>query len=453
MSKEEQNEGRVLFLEASGEVVASIATPLAKAYGDAMTARLVPQNAKTTAGGVSVYPRPFDFDLLVLAMAVNSYHDHCCQLKAKDICGAPWHVAPVNEDDQRGPDQAYRDIMAFLSRPHPEKSLGEVLTEMRRDYEGTGNGYLEVVRDSRRRPAGLEWLPSKTMWKKTDGTGWVHVVEQQVAHYRRFGDEGADKSLNEVVWLCNSTPWSDHYGMPDFFPAWSAVAVMQLVDEFNTHFFTRKGIPEYAVMLEGPWKPGSEEDIRTYFRSEIQGKFHRTMVTRLPGGQKITFEKLTADTKDASFQKLWVQKRDEILQRHDVPPMRAGVVETGSLGGNVGGPQSKQYYSTVVAPGKEQVERRLTRVIQEGFQTDRWRFAFERVDQTDRKEQAEVIGLKLERDAITINEARAEFGLDPHPDGDVFLSQLRAGTQSLLTAAEELTASLTKVLRETKEAA
>jgi PBSX family phage portal protein len=414
--------GAVSELAAHHEVVKAITDPSSRG------SRRLRQKYGVQVGGVSCASRPFDMALFAYAMTLNTYHARAVRAKVKDITGRPWVIAGESSP------AAKTIIERFFREAFGRRSFAQGMGCVWTDYEGLGNGYMEVVTDPRGEPAALEHLPATEMWVRLDGLGYVQQRGGETAHFRVWGldDEAyselpaedplaAGKPATHVIHFLRYSPWSQFYGLPAILPAWSAVCLSVLVNEYNLTFFQNNAIPDYAVILEGEVEEEAADVIRTYFRHHLKGQAHKTLVLESPSGSKIRFEKLTdSSAREGSFRLLRTDCRDEILHAHGVPPQKVGIVETGKLGGNLSSEQIREYQLSIVVPSQEEIASQMTDLIRRGFGLDGLRFEFLPADIEDRKLDAEIDQIYLQNRVLVPNEVRAKRFPDaaPLPGGD-----------------------------------
>lgn len=417
---------------------------------DGADGKVLKQQYGTPVGGVDCAVRPFDFNLYAYAATLNTYHARAARAKAKDIVGRPWSITGD------GSEGAKAAITQFFKKAFKGKTFSEGMVNVWTDYETLGNGYLEVVPNSKHKPAEFNHVPATEVWMRLDELGFVQQKQGKYAHFRAFGvdakrysdlklnDPLSDQFATSVIHFSRYSPFSPFYGVPSVMSAWSAVVLMTLVAEYNLQFFGNNAIPEYAVLLEGEWSDDAERQIQAYFRTHLKGQAHKTMVMALPTGGKVTFEKLTANSaNEASFRMLRLDCRDEILHAHGVPPHKVGIAEAGKLGGNMAGEQMEEYKNSVVIPSQETVTARLDAVIEAGFNTQDLHFAFAPYDSEDRESVARVDATYLDRNVLTPNEVKAKRfpDLPPTPGGD---EPLRGATLGDLAAVDAALGDLQK---------
>ncbi|HEX4135905.1 MAG TPA: phage portal protein [Bryobacteraceae bacterium] len=419
---------RVFVLDSSTGAIAKVNGQLAlaglagpseyfeigKALSDAPSASTGSKRLKdkygVTLGGVTCAARPFDFYLYAYATSLNTYHCRAVRAKAKDIAGGPWKITGAGGTAKRA------EIAEWVKHAFKDRSFSKGMENVWTDYEAIGNAYMEIVPDATGRPAEFAHIPSTEMWIRLDDMGFVQQKNGEYAHFRRYGIDPAKfddlkptdplraDGVSSVTHFTQYFPWSLYYGIPSIMPAWNSIVISVLLAEFNMNFFNNNAVPDYAVTLSGEWDDDADEKIRDYFKRHLKGKSHKTLVLRTPDGATIKFDKLTSDNaKEGSFRLLRTDCRDEILQAHGVPPSKAGIHETGKLGGKDGGEQNDEYKDSVVTPGRNEVTSHIDRLIVDAFDTapGDFHFEFEPYNTDDVLQDAQVDAIYLEHQVVT----------------------------------------------------
>jgi PBSX family phage portal protein len=289
--------------------------------------------------------------LLADLMERNTYHYRAVKTKAKDTVGLGWHLIPLVETPN---EQQKLNIEQLLYFPHPDQTLEEIFTQWMEDYEATGNGYVEVIRD-RGLVVGFEHIPAHTMRRHRDEVRYVQVRGNKRRWFKKIGtkeqidtmtgeiSEGLneEQQANEVIHIMNYTSSSDYYGLPDILPVLGALLGDEQREAYNIDFFENYAIPSYAVTVAGAeLDDETMNQIRQYFQKDLKENRHSTLVLSAPNplgdgpAVEFQFEKLAVDVGEASFRLYRLDNRDEVLAAHGVPPYRMGIAETGSLGGS-----------------------------------------------------------------------------------------------------------------------
>jgi len=398
-------------------------------------------------------------NILARALEINTYHYRCCRVKARETAGLGWDLKPVPGIET--PNQRQYDEVSEFFDDLPEP-ISSVFNKMMFDFESIGYGTVELVRENYSydgKPVLLTHIPSHTVRIHKDGNRYCQIrgtqkrwfkaleyekdVDYLTGQEHELGSLGEERRATELIWIVNYTPRSDYYGISDIIPALGAVHGDISRRNYNISFFDNFGVPAYAVFVTGNFEDEEELDSngnptgRTLLEAEIEEHFkelakspHSTLILSVPtkdrqGEVKIEFKPLAVETKEASFRLFRKDNRDEILSAHGVPPYRAGIAETGSLGGTTAKESTEIYKRSIIEPRQETLETLINRYIVWGaFEANDWKFKFAEIDTTDEKHDIEVLGKLFGVAAVTPNQIirhfKDRFGLEEvdHPAMD-----------------------------------
>lgn len=384
----------------------------------------------------------YNQEALARLMEINPYHYRAVKTKARDTAGIGWQLVPAKGVDEPNESQK-KELEMFFDDVNPDYTLTEIFDRTMVDYESTGNGYIEVIRDSvDEKPAGLEHIPSHTVRRHRDADRYAQKRDARHRFFKPVGtpddihmDSGqyhnpntleSDIRGNEIIHFMNYSSRSDYYGVPDVLPALGAILGDKERQEYNIQFFENHAVPAYAVTVVGA---DLDDDtismIQNFFQKDIKENRHSTLVLAAskdsedPNAQPVEFkfEALAAEVKEASFTVYRKDNRDEILSAHGVPPYRAGIAETGSLGGSTANESTEIYKTSIIEPRQQMIEDKINKyIIQEGFGITDWKFEFIEIDTKDEKHDTEMAETLFNIGALSPNEVRQRLGLDPIDD-------------------------------------
>lgn len=237
----------------------------------------------------------------------------------------------------------------------------ELFTGLGVDQECYGNAFLQTITGAGGRIAQLRRLPAITMSRYRGG------------FLQRIPLPNGDRKIvtfspDEITHLKDHSITGRQYGEPSWIGAEGMLDLTRAAVGFNAAFFKNNGMPEYAVIFEGGNPTDAQKAaVRDFFRRDFQGvgNAHRTMVLHHGEGQKVRFEKLTADMKDGDFLKLLDAARDRIVTAHGVPPRMLGIMAAGQLGG--GGEITGQMFMfehLTLAPRRDRMMGRLQPILE-----------------------------------------------------------------------------------------
>lgn len=308
-----------------------------------------------------------------------------------------------------------------------EEILMESLIKVWTDVLTIGNGYLEIGRTLGGQIGYVGHIPGTLMRIRRSRDGFVQQANQYYTFFRNFGDTetpdpvNGDPRPNEVIHFKLYTPTNNWYGVPPSISALSAIVGDKFAKEYNIDYFENKAIPRYAIILKGvKLSNKSKQEVINYFKNEIKGKNHGTLIFPLPASigvqseADVRFEKLEADIQEASFDKYRKSNRDEIVIAYRIPPTKVAIFEDANLA--VSRDADKTFKSQVVGPDQAMVENKVNRIVKEF--SDLFTLDLEQFDLVDEDTQSRIHDRYLRTQVMTPNEVRQDIGLQPTTGGD-----------------------------------
>lgn len=355
-------------------------------------------------------------------LEINTYHENCVDVVARDAAGISYDIVPVTgeiEEEFNKPE-----ILEFLENIKP--SINELLYQMNYDKRATGYGALELIREdkSKSKPVNLSHISSYTLRRTKDGKRVKQQVGNKtvwfVIYGKNYDDEGnlcdvhadtgefypynslsEEERANELLWSMEYTTKSKYYGLPKIIGAIQSIAGDISRSKYNTSFFKNYGMPAFAVMVSGDFadydkEPGDEgydetETLKYKISSqlkEVMKNPHSAVTILVPsegeeGNVEIELKPLSVETKEASFRLFRKDNRDEVIHAHRVPPYKVGINETGSLGGTNIQEATANYKNDVVLPVRFDDEYLINQLIRIEFGILDWRFKITEHDSRD----------------------------------------------------------------------
>ena len=309
-----------------------------------------------------------------------------------------------------------------------EETLIETLVRVWQDVLSVGNGYLEVGRNNSGKIGYIGHVPATLVRVRRKRDGFVQIAKTnkiQAVFFRQFQDTETpdpinnDSKPNELIHFKIYSPNNNYYGIPSAVSAAAAIVGDKFAKEYNIDYFENKAIPRYAIILKGAKLSNkSKQELINYFRNEVKGRNHGTLVIPLPASlgsnTDIKFEKLEAGVQDASFDKYRKSNRDEILVANRVPAPKVGVYDNANLA--VSRDADKSFKMQVIGPDQSIIEKKLNRIVAEF--TDLLSIRLKKIDLVDEDIQSRINDRYLRTEVLTPNEVRGQIGLPERQDGD-----------------------------------
>ena len=399
---------------------------------------------------------PFDPTQMAELLEINTTHAKCVYSKGRNVAGYGLEIVP--HPDVEDPDESQKAVAEeFWSSGDSDWQVGPVNSERStpadvlemawNDFEAIGWLSIEMLTATDGTPTGLAYVPAMTIRRRREKPGYVQLRRARLQYFGNAGDRYEDpptfvdgktgrtgKSVenpaNELIFKRNHSPLYTYYGGPDIIPALPTVQGDNAAREFNIDFFENNAVPRMAVIVEGgELTEKAREDIHDLLHG-MRDNDHRTIVLEAEkllkesGGisvdgdeddLKIRVEPLTVGIdEDASFQEFRDRNEHEILKTHDVPPIEAGQIKSGSFSTDAEA-QRRGYIETVIQPKQEAFAELLYETVHDALGVTDYTVKFHSRGVDSRQTDAEIARTRIAaaRGAMTINEAREELGLEP----------------------------------------
>lgn len=307
-----------------------------------------------------------------------------------------------------------------------EESFTETLIKVWRDYETTGNGYIEISRKKDGTIGYVGHIPAQTMRIRRRRDGFVQVTGFKVQFFANYGaafDEDGNRQTivnpingggktNEVIHIKKYSPTSGYYGVPDILAAQQAVAGNKFAGDYNLDYFENKAVPRYAIVLKGATlSPNAEESLLSFFEASLKGQNHRSIFIPLPASTAenkidLDFKAIESGNQDASFINYKRSNTDEILMVHRVPITKISISANASLA--IARDADKTFSEQVCAPEQRMLEKKLRPVVLEI--TDAFELKLNEMTLTDADTQSKIDERNVKAGIDLPNEIRATRG-------------------------------------------
>ena len=317
-----------------------------------------------------------------------------------------------DEGDKASPDKPPEVLAleALLAYCNPRNDIRQLLRNVVADLQVFADAYIEVVWWGNT-PVALYNLDCPTTTPIADAhgtvTGYVQVTDQ---------GKRAVFEPRDVIHISLDSARPGVFGVSPTQAAQLSITSWIFAAACGKEML-KKGLPP-NVHVDLP-QSMSEPETRRWrdkFMSGILGiKNIGTPITTRGGGKvmELTTGKM-ADVIEAKN-----QSRDEVIASYGVPPAKAGVIESGNLGGGTGEAQDRTYRIDTCGPIAQLILEKLQfHIAVEGFGVKGWHLKFPALDYQDSAVIEGIRDMRLRNGSWTLNKYRAEIGEPPVPGGD-----------------------------------
>jgi len=246
---------------------------------------------------------------------------------------------------------------------------------------------------------------------------------------------------NELIFVTNPSPLTDHYGVPDWISATRTIGADEAAKDYNADFFDNDTIPRFAIKVTGgELTEESKRDLRQMLNG-LREESHRTVIlevdkfqTQIDGDVEIELAPLGQGiSEEMSFEAFRDKNEAEIAKVLEIPPIKIG--DTGTSNRSNSEQQDRDFALEVIQPEQHKFAQRLYATIhQTAFGVTDWTLEYELRGADQPKEDAEVARRKINavNGAIPVNRALEMIGEDPLPDdhetdGDTLVANIGGG--------------------------
>jgi hypothetical protein len=318
----------------------------------------------------------------------------------------------TGEGDQEAPGKppavlACERLFAFTN---PRQNIRQLLRNVVVDLLVFGDAFIEVtwMGDT---PVALWNLDNPTTTPVADEHGTVTGYVQVTGYGQR-----AEFEPRDVIHISLDAPRAGVFGIAPTQAALLPITAW-LFAAACAKEMARKGLP-VTVHVDFPQGMQPAEQNRWLAQYAARNIGPRNIGTPIAtkGGAHVA--ELAAG-KIGDLLQFLDQKRDEIVAAYGVPPAKAGIIESGNLGGGTGEEQDVTYRVDTCGPIAELILEALNfAVIQNGFGATGWQAKFREVDYRSSQAIEQIRDTRLRNGSWVLNKYRAEIGEPPVEGGD-----------------------------------
>lgn len=322
-----------------------------------------------------------------------------------------WEPTEGAEEEQPPKPPEVLALERMLAYCNPTESIIKILRGVIADLQVFGDAYLEVVWVGDQ-PVALYSLDCPSMLPVTDAHG-------QVTRYVQVTELGqrAEFEVRDVIHISLDSPRSSIFGVSPTQAAMLPIVGYLFAAATSKEIFRKGNPPEIHVDLPSSTSlPEMNRWTARYMTRNVGPKNIGVPITTKGGG---TVNELST-SRTLDYLKYLDQRRDEILACYGVPPAKAGVIESGNIGGGTGEAQDRTFMVNTCQPIAELVLEALNwHLARLGFGVDGWRIKFRDVDMRDSKTVEDIRDQRLRSGAWTLNRYRADIGEPAVEGGEV----------------------------------
>lgn len=296
----------------------------------------------------------------------------------------------------------------FLKFCNPTQDIRQVLRNVVADLEVFGGAYLEVA-----------WWGNVpvAMWNQDFPTTTpIADVHGNITGYVQVSDYGqtARFDAKQIIYISLDSARAGVFGVSPTQAAMAPITGWLFAHSTSKEMF-RKGLPnDVHVDLPASTSDGEMNRWRQKYLSGNLGSKNIGLPVLTKGGGKVN---VLAPGKVADCLAYMDQRRDDIVATYGVPPAKAGIIESGNLGGGTGDSQDVTYRVDTCGPIAELILEKLNfSIVRQGFGITDWKLKFGEIDYRSSEVIETIRDMRLRNGSWVLNKYRTEIG-EPRVDG------------------------------------
>lgn len=388
-------------------------------------------------GGTQLQVPPYPMEQLVFLAELQPVHAAALEQKVLDIVGSGPQFVGL-ESGKDGPVDQRAALERWWSDLTEEYTPLELLQAVWSDYETTGWGLIEVVRDIKGAVRRLYHVPAHTVRAHQDTQRFAQVRGARIVWFRRWGlpdaeqfsrstgrpvpqQTDATKLASDLLVFRKPSRRSTWYGIPTYISAVGHITLAVAARDYNVLFFENAREPRHLIIITGLEEDveGLLGDLVEQFKTQMRDP-HRNLLLPIVGDAKVQIEKMALPQNDLQFAALLDRMDGAILVAHRVPPDRVAIPNRGALGGTAAAITNAIYKEGVVSKGQRLLEHRLNRFLRVEWermagQAIGWQASFAELDIVDESADVDIVTNLVRTNLLTLNEGRVRIGFAELP--------------------------------------
>lgn len=303
----------------------------------------------------------------------------------------------------------------LLRQPNPNLSSYDWVESMFAMLNIAGNSYWEKERSRVGRVVALWHM-------RPDRTQPVPDLFGQISAYKyTVGSQSVFVPARNVLHIRYFHPVNDYEGLSPMQVAAKRIDVDTLSTDYTRAFFDNRSVPASLLIVKKKLLQAEAERLKAEWKARFSRNFHDVAVI----DQDMTFQPVGVNNRDADLSGINLESQSQICAVFGVPPILVGlrVGLENSPWSNVGEAR-RSFWEDTLVPQLRRLEEVLTVGLAREFGDDLF-IGFDTSNvvalRENKSQMHEIAARGVSAGYLTINDARRLAGMDPLPEGDVFL--------------------------------
>ena len=299
-------------------------------------------------------------------------------------------------------------LLELLDHVNPWQTGFEFRALLTLWQELTGDAYIYVEPGPLGVPVNLWVLDSRYMRVVPDKTNYLTGYL-----YGKTAQESIAFEPSEVIHLKYENPADAYYGLSPAEAAFGSISLLRSEQEFEQSLYDNGGMPEVAVVTKTALTEDQQKQLQAAWRDKWGSGRRNTGVPAFLSGE-LDIKTLSHPPRDTGIELSKRYSREDILAAFGVPTTMVQLSEASKAGAVAG---NYSYAKYTIEPKLRRLGEQLTEQLAARYDP-RLILAFDSCVPADEQSRRQDIQVFSSTGYMTINELRAQDGLDPVPWGD-----------------------------------
>ena len=356
---------------------------------------------------------PFSMSVMTKLCDLCPYLAGAVAAIATNVSAGDMEIRWTGEGDEKKDER--KILEAFFFEPNDPQnpvSINEKIKACAIDFITLGNWNLEIVKGGKAF-ADLVHAPAEFIRVKKEFAGYMMIKGTDKADFTNYGDKEGEKDEHQILRAINKWPGHRVYGKPMTFSLVLTVLMNSRRDDKNLDFFDQGALADLLILIEESIDKGIKEQIVADYQNTSDGSQTMYMID---GAGKAVVEQIKRGLEDKSFDTMERNNRQRVLTALRTPPAKVAIYEDANRANTL--TQDEVFRNEVTDPMQKMFKVRFDHLIKHLFGFENWEYIIKPVSLKNRKEEAEIDKIYIDKGVLTVNEARSKLNREPVEGGE-----------------------------------
>lgn len=325
------------------------------------------------------------------------------ETRKDQMCALRWTVRP--KDEKAEPDERCKQIEAFLAMPDQEHDWPTWLRMLLEDMLVLDAVTIYPRKTRGGEPYSFELVDGATIKRVIDETGRTPLPPDPAYQQVLKGLPAVNYSRDELIYAIRNPRTNRVYGYSPVEQIIMTVNIAMRRQLSQLQYYTEGNVPEAFIGVPDTWNPDQIRQFQDYWDAMLEGNTAaRRHAKFIPGGMDVH------ETRPNAMKDMF----DEWLARivcfaFSISP-NAFIAQVNRATAEVSKATADE---EGIQPTAQWVKSVMDMILARWFNAPDLGFCWTQKDDTDPKTQAEIKAIYLREKVLTVDEVRADLGMDP----------------------------------------